>query len=197
LCTQPDHGPDLLRTGSPTHSTKYIRSALARTFELPDWHNPDVTDDVLTTADYASIEHAAEELTRRGWRTAFSPNAAMSAWESFVDAVERGYEMTIYDYTNDLSVRRFAEEARPLLTAVVRRAMDARLAPLDDRFRSATVEAGQLPGAGQRYWWETRLPRALRGDLAEDVTRMGLRHLGDTSDVTRHCAQGPKDDTRK
>jgi hypothetical protein len=140
-----------------------------------------VTDDVLTTADYISIERAADELMRRGWRTAFSPNETVRAWGSFVDAVERGYEMTIYDYTNDLSVRRFAEEARPLLTAVVAGAMDARLAPLDDRFRAATVEAGQLPGAGQRYWWETRLPKAPRGELAEDVTRMELPHLGDST----------------
>jgi hypothetical protein len=28
---------------------------------------------------------------------------------------------------------------------------------------------GKLPGAGTDYWWETRLPRRLVGELAEDV----------------------------
>lgn len=46
--------------------------------------------------------------------------------------------MTIDDYTNDLSVRRFAEEARQHLTPLIAEALDERLRPLDDRFRAAT-----------------------------------------------------------
>lgn len=125
--------------------------------------------------DYASIDAAARELRLRGWRIDFSPNAVVSQWTSFVQAVEEGYQMTIDDYTNALSVRRSAEEARPYLAPLISDALDDRLKPLDDRFRAATFEAGKLPGSGQAHWWETRLPCVLVGELAEDVDRMGLR----------------------
>lgn len=83
--------------------------------------------------------------------------------------------MTIDDYTNDLSIRRWAEEARPLLTSGVARAMDDRLRPLDERFRQATTETTErLPGAGTSHWWERRVPLVLVGELAEDVRRMKL-----------------------
>ena len=135
-----------------------------------------VADDPPAADDYASIDRAADELHRRGWRKRFSLNEVVSAWEWFVGAVERGYDMTIYEYTNDLSIRRWAEEARPLLTERVVQWMDQALAPLDDRFRAATLETdSKLPGAGRDQWWECRLPRVLVGELAEDVDRMGLR----------------------
>lgn len=134
-----------------------------------------MTGQAPTKEDYASIDLAARELRRRGWRIDFSPNAVVSQWASLVQEVEEGYEMTIDDYTNDLSVRRTAHEARQYLTPLILEALDERLKPLDDRFRAATYEAGKLPGSGQAHWWETRLPRVLVGELAEDVDRMGLR----------------------
>jgi hypothetical protein len=128
-----------------------------------------------TQEDYAFIDVAARELRHRGWRIDFSPNAVVSGWASFVQADEEGDEMTIDDYTNDLSVRRAAEESRQYLTPVILDALDDRLKPLDDLFRAATFEAGKLSGSGQTHWWESRLPRVLVGELAEDVDRMGLR----------------------
>jgi hypothetical protein len=138
------------------------------------WKAEEVTSH-LTKDDYDSIDRAEDELQRRGWRR-FSLNGAVDDWGSFVRTVEESYDMCIDDYTNDLSVRRWAAEARPLLTGRIRVSLDQRLAPIDERFRTATFEAPRhLPGAGTDGWWETRLPRRLVGELAEDVTALGLR----------------------
>jgi hypothetical protein len=136
-----------------------------------------VKDDAPTPEDYESVARAGDELLRRGWRNAFSVNEVVATWETVVEAIEAGYQMTIDDFTNDVSIRRWPEEARPMLTANVAKAMDDRLRPLDARFREATTDAaGQLPGAGAGgiHWWERRLPLLLVGELAEDVERMKL-----------------------
>jgi hypothetical protein len=135
-----------------------------------------------TPEDYESVNRAGEELQRRGWRRAFSLNEVVDMWAYLVASVERGYTMTIDDYTNDLSIRRWAEEARPLLTPLVAGSMDERLAPLDERFREATVATtATLPGAGTDYWWCRRVPKVLVDELAEDVERMGLLRNEDGS----------------
>ena len=129
-----------------------------------------------TEDDHRSIERVADELVRRGWRSRYSLNEVVNGWLLLVHAIENGYDMCIDEYTNDLSIRRWAAEARPLLTPLVRQMMDERLEGLDERFRAATFEAARrLPGAGAHYWWETRLPNLLVGELAEDVERMDLR----------------------
>lgn len=138
-----------------------------------------MTEEAPTAQDYASIERAVDELERRGWRRRFSIDEVVNGWASFVHSVEEGYDWTIDEFTNDVSLRRWAEEAGPLLSPLVRQSMDARLEPLDDRFRAATYPALRpLPGAGITYWWETRLPNLLVGELAEDVERMGLGPSG-------------------
>jgi hypothetical protein len=127
----------------------------------------------LGSDDYESMQRASDEMTRRGWR-GYSLNAALSAWEHFVERVESGYTMTIDDYTNDLSIRQWPEEAREFLTPRVAASMDERLAIPDARFRKATTEASRrlaCPGDG---WWVRRIPKVLVGELAEDVSRMRL-----------------------
>lgn len=134
-----------------------------------------MVDDVPTAEDYASIDRASVELVRRGWREKLSVHEVIDQWGDLVTIVEEGYGLSIDEFTNDVSLRRWAAEASPLLTPLVRDAMNARLTPLDDRFRAATFEVHRaLPGAETGYWWDQRLPVRLVGELAEDVRRMGL-----------------------
>lgn len=127
----------------------------------------------LAADDYASIDRAQTELGSRGWQIRPSPNSVVNGWAGFVQTVERGYDESIYEYSNDMSIRRWAEEARPFLTPPVAEALDAQLAPWDERFTAATVEAKRPPGRGQ-YWFEKRLPRLLVGEMARDVEALGL-----------------------
>ena len=127
-----------------------------------------------TPDDYQSIERAAHELRRRGWRLRFSPTSVVDAWRSVVESVEEGYTLTIDDLTNDLSIRDLAQEARPLVTLSVALWLDEDLRPLDERYERATRPAARrLPG-GTGQWWAARVPKRLVGELAEDITRMGL-----------------------
>lgn len=103
-------------------------------------------------------------------------NEIVDRWSRLVRDVEQGYAQTIDDYTNDLSIRRWPEDARPLLTGEAVEWMDHRLEPLDARFSEATKEAArQLPGVGTEHWWECRIPKVLIGELAQDVANLGLR----------------------
>lgn len=112
-----------------------------------------------TRPTYDSVHAATTELQRRGWRRA--------------KEVERGYVMTIDDYTNDLAVREWLEAVRPLVTARVQSSLDERLAPVDAQFRAATaVPAKHMPGAGDGWYY--RLPRVLVDELAQDAAWMNL-----------------------
>lgn len=131
-----------------------------------------MTNDAPTADDYASVDRAGEELHSRGWRKAFSVNEVVEAWDQFVGAVEDGYGFGLDEYWNDLSIRRWPEEARPLLTPLVARSLDARLVPLDARFRAATNDGLASSQHESTYWWESRTPEVLVGELADDLERL-------------------------
>jgi hypothetical protein len=104
-----------------------------------------------------------------------SLGALLNRWSAFVTAVERGYADSIYEYTNDLSVRdrleRVAAGAGPALAAKLRGA----LAEDDRRFDAATQEGGRALGnfAGEAPAWWRRVPRRAVGELAEDLDALG------------------------
>ncbi|HEY1741262.1 MAG TPA: hypothetical protein VGI86_21290 [Acidimicrobiia bacterium] len=124
--------------------------------------------DPLTDEDHASMVRATDELTGRGWRR-FSLNEALDQWSSFVENIERGYELDYDSYLNDLSIRAWPEDARAFVTPRVASSMDGRLAPLDVRFREAT---NQVPWrVWNDEWWGHRIPKLLVGELADDIAR--------------------------
>jgi hypothetical protein len=104
-----------------------------------------------------------------------SLGALLGRWSAFVTTVERGYEDSIYEYTNDLSVRDRLESvaagAGPALRAKLRTA----LAEADRRFEAATQEADRPLGklAGDAPSWWRRVPRRRVGELAEDLDALG------------------------
>lgn len=104
-----------------------------------------------------------------------SLNALLGAWRAFVSAVERGYESSIYEYTNDLALRdrleRVAAGAGEALAAKLRGAF----AEDDRRFAAATEAAARPLGefAGEPPPWWRRVPRCRTGELAEDLAALG------------------------
>jgi len=126
----------------------------------------------MTAEDYDSVQRAQQALVDRGWRQG-TLNEHVDGWASLVGVVEAGYTMTVDDYTNDLAVRQWLELAEPMLTERVRDSLQSRLAPLDERFRRATVVPSRpLPGCVAGWW--CRLPRTLVKELREDAIRMEL-----------------------
>ena len=93
----------------------------------------------------------------------------------FVRAVERGYDDSIYEYTNDLSVRDRLESLVAGSSPTLRSKLREVLAPVDDRFELATEPAirplSATPGE-LGSWWQ-RVPKHREGELADDLEAMG------------------------
>ena len=128
----------------------------------------------LTREEREELARLLAELAARTGRED-SLDAMLGRWSAFVTSVERGYEDSIYEYTNDLSVRDRLESvaagAGPALRVKLQRASGED----DRRFEAATQEAGHPLGEfaeGAPPWWR-RVPRRRVGELAEDLDALG------------------------
>lgn len=84
--------------------------------------------------------------------------ALMDKWRALVCEVERGYRLTVYDYTNDLSIRDRLEEVRKAVSPLLAAKLDALIGPLDARLIDATDPVPQPLMARSGSWWR-RIPR--------------------------------------
>ncbi|MEU8178716.1 hypothetical protein AB0C14_38130 [Microbispora hainanensis] len=96
----------------------------------------------LSPDDYASMVRAGEVLYARGWRQTFTVRTMVNQWAWLVAEVERGYDDMVEEYASDLSCRDWLAQAWPMLTQPVRTVWHAKIQPLDERFRAATVDDG-------------------------------------------------------
>jgi hypothetical protein len=124
----------------------------------------------LNQDERIELKRLLSELAQRSGR-AGSLAAMFRSWETFVDAVERGYGDSIHEYTNDLSVRDRLEELVQGAGAGLRTTLEASLAETDRRFELATEESARPLGSfdGTPPWWWSRTPRRRVGELAEDL----------------------------
>lgn len=102
---------------------------------------------------------------------------SLRRWAAFVRQVETGYDDTIYDYTNDLSVRDLLEEQLAPLSPADGEALRAELHPWDQRFEAATRPSIRPVAPGvkdrERPWW-FRIPLKLSEELASDLRSEGV-----------------------
>ena len=128
----------------------------------------------LTPEEREELARLLAELAARTGRED-SLDAMLSGWSAFVTAVERGYEDSIYEYTNDLSVRDRLEEVAAGAGPALRAKLHGALAEDDRRFAAATQEADRALGefAERAPSWWRRVPRRRVGELAEDLDALG------------------------
>ncbi len=96
----------------------------------------------------------------------------LQEWSRFVTAVERGYDDSIYEYTNDLSVRNRLERVIAGASPGLRAQLERAVAEDDRRFTAATEEAAKPLGTSR---WERRVPTRRVGELADDLDSLGYR----------------------
>jgi len=99
-----------------------------------------------------------------------SLGALLQDWSRFVTEVERGYDDSIYEYTNDLSVRARLERVVAGASPGLRAQLEGALAEDDRRFTAATEEAARPLGKSR---WAQRVPTRRTGELAEDLAALG------------------------
>lgn len=91
-------------------------------------------------------------------------------WREVIDTVEQGYEMSIYDYENDLATREELNEVLAQVEKAVASSLKRELLQADDHFIAVTrLRRGDESG---RVW--TRIPLLLVGELREDVEKYEL-----------------------
>src|SRR5436189_6415324 len=83
-------------------------------------------------------------------------NELFGQWAEFVRAVEHGYDNSIYEYTNDLSVRDRLQSLVAASSPTLRVKLESALAPVDERFACATEPAARplsaKPGRRPPRW---------------------------------------------
>src|SRR5438094_8494043 len=81
--------------------------------------------------------------TRHQGAPAASLNELLGQWAEFVRTVERGYDDSIYEYTNDLSVRDRLQSLVVASSPTLRAKLESALAPVDARFAVAPQPAAR------------------------------------------------------
>jgi hypothetical protein len=100
----------------------------------------------------------------------------LSRWAGFVSSIENVYDFTIYDYTNDLSVRDLLEEVLQACPEPLRKKIWDEVKELDDRFASTTkLSTRPLLKIDARIgWWWYRVPLEPGDELLEDLIAEGF-----------------------
>jgi hypothetical protein len=128
----------------------------------------------LTSEEQEQLRELTKGM-KDGAGRAVSFDEMLNRWQSLVRRIERGYDDSIYDYTNALSVRdRLAglvDDAPASLGGKLKDSMDG----IDARFSGATEDAARpltdVP-IGDRWWW-SRVPVLRVGELGEDLDNLG------------------------
>ena len=125
----------------------------------------------LTSEETRQLEVILDSLSRRAQRR-LSLHGLMKKWSRFVEQVEHGYGLSIYEYTNDLSVRCVLEDILLAVPQSLRERLAAELEAWDSRFREATLESERplfSPASLPSHWWAFRIPRKIEGELKTDL----------------------------
>jgi hypothetical protein len=123
------------------------------------------------------LELAARKLDAMRQRAMDPPgrlctlNGMVDAWRELVAQIEDGYDESIDEYTNDLSVRQLLDELLDVLPAgTVRTWVTKEVTESDERYLRAThAVAEPIFGANEVPWLWRRVPTVLSGELRRDV----------------------------
>jgi hypothetical protein len=132
----------------------------------------------LGESDSIELKRALEEVSKTiGREGDLSLERLIDRWSSFVRDVEDGYAFSIYDYTNDLSVRDILDSLASRVPESIKIQIANELKEADDRFTRATrqVSASILNGVssalGDRW---VRIPKKLMEELRSDLESDGI-----------------------
>ncbi|MFD7258422.1 hypothetical protein [Streptomyces sp. NPDC059874] len=109
-------------------------------------------------------------IARTLGKPSLTPSRAVGYWRQFVENCEEGYEDSLAEYRNELSIRRFLQaviDDPQVQQSAEAQWFSAEVAVIDARF-SALI-AGGFDVTGGWGWWERRIPRIGGGTFLIDV----------------------------
>lgn len=132
--------------------------------------------DPLSEEEAQAVKTALDAVTERSKQTV-SLNALLREWMNFVSRVEAGYSDSVYEYTNDLSVRDVLGRVAATLPEKLQERLLDTLRPYDEKYERATLLVAQplAPGVSlDARWWWFRVPKRLQGELEADLRSAGV-----------------------
>lgn len=122
---------------------------------------------LLTRDEYRELSNILEKWTNSSQKK-ITLDSLISGWRNFVSSVERGYLSSIYEYTNDLSIRDILEDVMNSTRQSARSKIQEALRPWDESFIKATqqIDKPLLGSSTSSIWW-FRIPLKLQGELRE------------------------------
>jgi hypothetical protein len=130
----------------------------------------------MLTPDEARLLSMAMDAASAPGHLGQSFSRTLNRWANFVAVVERGYGDSIYEYTNDLSVRDVLAQVERELPPDVASKISAAVAIWDERFMKATNVAKRplaIRAEGPGPWWN-RVPKVLSEELENDLRSDGF-----------------------
>ena len=102
----------------------------------------------------------------------------LARWPRLVRRVEEGYALTIYDYANDLYIRKGLEDLKNEVPPSLRQKLSDWLEPWDRRFEEATRPSDRpvlFPRLERSDGeWFFRVPKRMGPELKKDLRNEGL-----------------------
>jgi hypothetical protein len=126
----------------------------------------------LEEEELRALEAILSPLSQRA-KHPLSLNGLLQRWRSFVVQVEQGYEDSIYEYMNDLSVRDILEEIVLKAPYTLRCKLVELLRAWDERFYDMTREINKPLAQKSLPWW-SRVPKNLSDELGSDLKSGGF-----------------------
>ena len=128
----------------------------------------------LTSEESHALKSILASLSERAHR-AMTLNDLFQKWTLFAQKVQRGYDDSIYEYSNDLSVRDLLEEIMTKGPPSLREKLASQIQTSDAQFLEATKPVQKSPFSTRQRtppWWEGRIPKKITGELKEDLGKL-------------------------
>lgn len=131
---------------------------------------------VLNLVDQETVRTLERQFSERA-HYPITLKSLVEDWRSFAEEVERGYELGLEDYVNDLTTRTLLEDVVTALSDNGRRTLTVILKPIDARYTHATREINKsLYGVNdlKEQWWLSRVPLRSDHELLDNLAALGL-----------------------
>lgn len=130
----------------------------------------------LSPNEILSLEPLLASLSHQAHQP-ISLDLLVKKWGEFVTQVERGYDDSIYEYTNDLSTRDLLQKIMDASESTLRDKMLATIEPWDNQLRQATHQVARSLLSDRKHeqsWWWFRIPANPSSELENDLRGEGI-----------------------
>ncbi len=117
------------------------------------------------------LEPILETLSQKA-KQPLTLHSLLSKWKEFVIAVVQGYDDSVYEYTNDLSVRDLLQSIIDNCPLALRQKIYSVINNYDERFKAVTIEKSEpilKSKTNHSYWWWYRVPKYPGAELENDL----------------------------